>query len=65
MKMLSRIGSSTAGGNLPKGFAAPASTMFLPALEVAAGAWRCTLVMRGLRGDGVGFDELHRQPLFG
>ncbi|MEX2034720.1 MAG: metallophosphoesterase [Xanthobacteraceae bacterium] len=34
-------------------------------IDGAPGAWRCTMVMRGLRGDGGGLDELRRQPLFG
>jgi 3',5'-cyclic AMP phosphodiesterase CpdA len=34
-------------------------------IDGAPGAWRCTMVVRGLRGDGGGLDELRRQSLYG
>jgi 3',5'-cyclic AMP phosphodiesterase CpdA len=34
-------------------------------IDGAPGAWRCTMVARGMNDDGRGFEELRRQPLFG
>jgi 3',5'-cyclic AMP phosphodiesterase CpdA len=34
-------------------------------IEGAPGAWRCTMVVRGLRDDGRSLDELNRRPLLG
>jgi len=34
-------------------------------IEGAPGAWRCTMVARGLRDDGHGLGELNRRPLLG